>query len=108
MGRGMMCLEDMDIVATKVALASIAKEVFVKNEDIADIILVRRESLTAFKAKYIFSVKVKHDENASQKLYSLFMKNYTLTQSFYPVKTQTIVENSLLKELFFIEVIAKV
>lgn len=107
MGNTLMCLAKMDVLACKQELEATAKETFEDEKDVADIVLYGRQTINRSSAKYLFSLKVAHDDIKSQSLYEKFMSKYKKDNKFYLTKTNVIVENGTLKEVFVFEVTAK-
>lgn len=82
-------------------IKKIALSIF-EEEKIADIILLERHTLSGTEISYIYSLKVDKDDVLSQKLYLAFMEHYHKTKELRPVKSQVLIENRSVKELFFL------
>lgn len=82
-------------------IEKIAKSVL-KDDEFADIMLYERNSLDAKNIQYIFTIKVAHSPK-SEEIYLSFMEHYYKTMKLFPYKSKVILENSKLKELFFLK-----
>lgn len=94
-----LCIKDI-----KAKIEDIAKTVFTQDKDIADNILVTRQTKTPIVCVYTFGIKVKHDDELGQKLYEAFMDEYTRYKLLECVKTEVVAENGKLKEIFFLKI----
>lgn len=92
----------IDIKLIKANILEIASSVYDKKEDIADIILTERRRLSPINCRYTFALKVRHDDEKTQRLFEAFMKKSLSKEGLNVDRTSVIVENTVLKELFFL------